>query len=261
MLNKPAGDHFIRWGTKEARVTLIHTEDKSNYRFKTIRTRGKGKNLYEHSIEGEAGQTYAAFGNDVPDKIKAHLNVTEDNFQRQHDTPFWFAESAGEVNRQLNRIISLGLIDKITGDVASRIRSASTINKTLLSMKEEMEAELKSLSYIDDMKSDLKALERRQAKVNALNNSMYELGVFLKDLVRYKKQKNVPPSMKEVDAAKKEWEQTKKETYNLKESLSALESYRKEVLTWVAKCERLTVKRDRQTEGRCPLCQQPLKKQ
>jgi exonuclease SbcC len=110
--NRPGGDQFIRHGAKLASATL-HVDGQV-----IVRSRSKSENLYLLD-----GAEFKAFGNDVPADIKALLKIDEINFQDQHDSPFWFSETAGEVSRQLNQIVNLGVIDSVLGFVAARVRS------------------------------------------------------------------------------------------------------------------------------------------
>jgi len=95
-MNRPTGDKFINWDADKTSVRL--TIDKK----KIVRRKGKGNNSYTLDK-----QEYKAFGNDVPQPIANLVNMSDINFQGQHDAPFWFCETAGEVSRQLNAIINL----------------------------------------------------------------------------------------------------------------------------------------------------------
>ena len=66
--------------------------------------------------------TSKAFGNAVPDPIARLLNVSETNFQSQHDPSYWLVLSPGEVAKRLNKIVDLEIIDRVLANVASRIR-------------------------------------------------------------------------------------------------------------------------------------------
>jgi DNA repair protein SbcC/Rad50 len=111
--NKPGGDAFIRHGAKGAVVTLSvdgHTI-----------TRAK---CNEGNIYFLDDQEYKAFGADVPTPIAQLLNLGDINFQGQHDSPFWFSETSGEVSRRLNAIINLQIIDNVLGYLGGRVRDA-----------------------------------------------------------------------------------------------------------------------------------------
>lgn len=111
-LNNMSGADFVHEGEKVATVTVKTDEEV------IVRTRSKsGVNSYEMN-----GDQFKAFGTGVPDEIAAHLGLSELNFQSQHDAPFWFSETAGEVSRKLNAVIDLSIIDKSLSNVAGVVK-------------------------------------------------------------------------------------------------------------------------------------------
>lgn len=108
------GGDFIQEGAKYAAVMIQLGGNK-----KIVRRRSKSHNIYAFGED-----VFKAFGTSVPDPIKAVLKVDAINFQGQHDPPFWFTQTGGEVSRELNRIIDLSVIDSALGNVASRHRKA-----------------------------------------------------------------------------------------------------------------------------------------
>lgn len=104
------------------------------------RTRGKGN---KYVVNNKA---YRAIGNNVPAAVQTILNTSEINFQLQHDAPFWFSKSSGQVSKELNQIVNLGLIDAVLGNVANRLRVArakvevgETRLASAIAAKEELE--------------------------------------------------------------------------------------------------------------------------
>ncbi len=113
-LNRPEGDSFIPWGKDYAEVAL--TVDG-----RTI-TRKKGKAANQYTLDGKE---FNALGRgNVPEEIANLLSLTEANFARQLDPPFWFSLTAGEVSRELNGIINLDAIDDTLANIASELRKA-----------------------------------------------------------------------------------------------------------------------------------------
>lgn len=98
--NRPGGAEFINWEADEATVGL--TVDGV-----VVARRRGATNEYRLAKE-----TFASFGTGVPDPVALHLNIDENNFQGQHDAPFWFSLPPGEVSRRINQIINLEIIDK-----------------------------------------------------------------------------------------------------------------------------------------------------
>lgn len=116
-LNDTAGDEFVTWGADEAVaiVELVHNEIAA----KVVRRKGR-ENVYKLN-----GQVFKAFGaGKVPDVVAEVLGLSEINFQKQHDKPFWLDDPAGEVSRQLNRVIDLVVIDTAMSNAAKMVRTA-----------------------------------------------------------------------------------------------------------------------------------------
>ena len=115
--NEPGGGAFVRHGTKGTTVRLLvdgHT---------ITRRRSASGDVNTYELDG---QEYKAFGRGVPEPIARLLNVTPTCWQGQHDAPFWFGETAGEVSRQLNAIVNLGIIDDTLAGVARTLNHART---------------------------------------------------------------------------------------------------------------------------------------
>lgn len=147
-LNEPAGDAYIKEGAKQ---TIVELEFEKG---KVKRVRGKGENSYSLNE-----QEYNAFGNAVPEPIQKALNISKLNFQSQHDAPFWFSETAGEVSRQLNSIINLDIIDTTLANIASSVRKQKTTKEVIEQRIKDLILQRKSLKYIKELNSDFKQIE------------------------------------------------------------------------------------------------------
>lgn len=120
VLNDIGGDEFIREGAKQAAVTITIAATKLTDAVTIERRKGK-ENLY--LLDGEE---YRAFGkSQVPTEILNMLGLSEINFQSQHDAPFWFNETAGEVSRRLNAVIDLSVIDTTLASIFNEVRRAN----------------------------------------------------------------------------------------------------------------------------------------
>ncbi len=153
-LNTPGGDAFVRTGTKGAVVRLVidgHTIE---------RRRGGDVNTYRLDDD-----EYKAFGRNVPDPIAELLNTGDVCWQGQHDPPFWFAETAGEVSRQLNSIVNLGIIDKTLANVATahhRARTRLEMSEERLTAANKAKADLK---WVEDFDKAVQVMEKLSATV------------------------------------------------------------------------------------------------
>lgn len=148
-LNDIAGDEFIREGQNRTTVTLSVTE-KGFDEHEIVRTKSltsTGLNTYELDEK-----EYKAFGVSVPSDIGSLLNLNEINFQGQHDSPFWFNETAGEVSRRLNAVVDLTVIDTTLANIASEVRQAQ-------------ERKAFTEERLSEAKEDLEKLEPQRARI------------------------------------------------------------------------------------------------
>lgn len=146
--NSPGGDSFIRYGTTEVRV-IAYVDGR------TI-TRVRGKSINEYMLDDEK---FVAFGTDVPEPIKQVLQVGDQNFQDQLDPVFWLQLTAGEVSRQLNNIVDLSIIDKAMGNIAGRVKDASTRVKVLREQGAEAKQARDALAWVVEAQKQYEQVE------------------------------------------------------------------------------------------------------
>lgn len=146
--NKPSGTAFMKTGTKRTRVRVEYGDHV------LIRDRSNKGNLYVLN-----GKTFEAFGKgDVPKEIIESLNLSELNFQGQHDSPFWFSETAGEVGRRLNQIVNLEIMDRTLSNLNQSIRKTSAELEVSSDRLKQMQEEKEKLSFIKDAEKSFEAL-------------------------------------------------------------------------------------------------------
>lgn len=110
MLNQPAGDSVRKHDTKQTTVTAWIDGKRVE--------RGKGRENVYRLEKAE----YKAFGNKVPEGIATFLNVGDENFQCQHDSPFLLHLSSGQISRSLNSVVDLEAIDETQQRAARKVR-------------------------------------------------------------------------------------------------------------------------------------------
>jgi hypothetical protein len=152
--NKPSGDSFINWNSIKATVKLFIKNKK------VTRIRSKKTNVYKLSDKKKP----LIAGNNVPDDIEKLLNLSDINFQTQHESPFWFCETAGEVSRQLNSIVNLELIDSTLANIESKKRKTNTIIEITKKDLADAKQQRKDLSYVENLNRDLEHIERLQKR-------------------------------------------------------------------------------------------------
>ncbi len=154
-MNKPTGDKFISWDAEKTSVRL--TIDKK----KITRRKGKGVNSYKLSGYKDP---FTGFNINVPKPIADLVNMSDINFQGQHDKPFWFCEIPPEVSRQLNKIINLEVIDRTLSNIASGIRKANTTIEITQERFDNAVEDKKELDYIIELDKDLVEIEKLEVE-------------------------------------------------------------------------------------------------
>lgn len=162
--NMPDGIEFIRHGAKRAEAKL----DVDGVVI--VRYRSKSENTYNLNDD-----EFKAFGKGVPTEVAEVLRLSDINFQSQHDAPFWFSETSGEVSRRLNEIINLSAIDEVLAEVASEKRTAEQNVKLLEERVQTAKARKLSLVFVEDMDARLRKLEREEADLETLRGEASEL--------------------------------------------------------------------------------------
>ena len=149
LCNVPQGDGYVKIGEEEAVGTLVIDG-------RTIeRVRGKNDNLYVLD-----GKEFRAFGSSVPDEISKLANVGPTNFQGQFDSVFWFSQTAGEVSRQLNAVVDLGIIDETIENITHKVRQLQSESKVTKGRLDKAKDELSALEWVVDADDDYRDVER-----------------------------------------------------------------------------------------------------
>lgn len=101
--NKPDGGSFVTFGQPRGAKSTVTFDDGEHV---ITRERGKSENSYNMD-----GVEFKAFGRDVPEPIKAVLNISPYAFQCQGEPPFLIGASAPEAAKILSEACGLGVID------------------------------------------------------------------------------------------------------------------------------------------------------
>lgn len=170
--NRPQGEDFIKDGTKGTTVQVLVNGE-------TItRRRGASTNTY-HLGEDE----YKAFGTGVPDTIANKLRVDDINFQQQFDAPFWFALSPGEVSRQINQIVDLGVIDSSLSNISKVVRETQQETKFISERLKIAKDRRDELGWCLDADLDLRKVERLDEERSQILRSAATLQKYVSDVV------------------------------------------------------------------------------
>ncbi len=141
--NRPQGDSFVRHGASKCSVRV----KVDGHRI--TRTRGRDQNEYKLD-----GQVLKAFGAGVPPEVASLLNLSDAAYANQHTgSLFWFALSAGEVSRELNRVVRLDLIDDALAYLAAELRKARATVDVCTGRLVDTKATRKELAWVPGMEA------------------------------------------------------------------------------------------------------------
>lgn len=175
VLNKPSGISMIRWGASKAMVRVSLTNQK-----KVIRKRGPSINTYHLG-----SRCFKAFGNEVPNPIQNAFCLSDINFQGQHDSPFWFSETAGEVSRQLNAIVSLDMIDGVLKFVASEMRRTRASISIYEEKVQQNQEKLEEIQYVEQMDEDFQQVEQSHQNLSKIREEWSRIDEILQGVSFY----------------------------------------------------------------------------
>lgn len=176
--NKPNGDQFIREG--EDSVTAVLRADDH------VIERQKAKQTNKYVLDGD--NEYKAIGRDVPEPIKDLLNLGEINFQLQHDPPFWFTLSPGDVAKKVNQIINLELVDKVQSGISSEIRKNKIEQEMIKEKILKASTELNQLNWIEQFQTSYEELIDIHQQNIKLKEKLSKLRTDWEEYQRLKKQ-------------------------------------------------------------------------
>ena len=169
-INYPAGSAFITHGETFCKVKLEIDDH--------LIVRGRGVEDNYYTLDKE--RLYA-FGKSVPEDIEKVLNIDEINFQLQHDPPFWFALTSGEVSKELNKIVNLVQIDKTLHTISKGVKKSK--QQTLLCKERVRKAKerRKELRWVIIAENELKLVEEKAILVSENRSRIVQLSSLIQD--------------------------------------------------------------------------------
>lgn len=162
--NRPSGLEMIKHGA--AVCSCVLRVDGRVVR----RKRGKRTNVYKLD-----DAVFKAFGQNVPEEIATLLNVSDINFQAQLDSPFWLADPAPKVSRELNAVVNLSVIDDTLSNAASSLRQAKAAWEVSEQRLKAASEELEALAHVPAFLKAVKEAEALEVKVLQKRNRLTAL--------------------------------------------------------------------------------------
>jgi DNA repair ATPase RecN len=245
-LNKPNGSSFIRNGQKSVKVR-IEVDDS-----KITRTKGSS-NTYELDEE-----KFHSFGTSVPDDIKNLLKLDDINFQCQHDSPFWFSDSPGQVSKNLNQIIDLSIIDRTLSEAASLVRkSKADVDASERSLSASQE-QLDNLNWVEQASKEFKDIEQLTNDIESNNNKIQDIQELISQIFEANKKSNIKEQfendLNDITILAQSMNDTKID--DLSEIILECKELKIEIQSCNARLEVLQSEFDE--IELCPTCQRPL---
>lgn len=247
--NRPSGKEFIRHGRKSVSVSL--KVDGSTI----VRSKGK-KNLYK--INGKA---LASFSQTVPTGVSDILRMGPVNFQGQHDSPFWFTDSASQVSKNLNSVVDLSLMDDALAKLSAQLRKVKgrveLTKEDLLKARED----LRNLKGVRQAKKDLEPLLRQEKEFERLKGLTWVLKQAVSRASEAKRrQGQPPPDISALNAKETALSGLRGKVEGLKNLLGRAGRFKSQAKN----CKRVLVMAEdnfrKQTKGQaCPLCGSKIK--
>lgn len=249
-LNEPPGARFVSWGTEKCSAIL----EFDNHILKRVRSDKVNYYILD-------GKKFQALGRGVPPEITNALNLSSANFQKQIALPFWFCSTPGQVSRDLNAIVNLGVIDRSLARAAGEIRKSRTVvevSQTRLQAAREEAAALKIARTSDQALRKVEAIERGVGRLKEVEDTLADLvseGQTLTERMNALS-KDIPGAAKwaKLELAREQLEEVQEREDRLQALVSQVIPAEDKV-RWTAKlAEGARAEFEEANKGRCPLC-------
>lgn len=252
MLNKAPRGKFIRKGANDVRVRIQIGRATS-----ITRSKGKGGNCYSVRTRGKQHTVLKAIGKGVPNSLRGALQVHPSSFQSQHDQSFWFHKSPGEVAKQLNEIVDLGLIDRSLKYLASLVREKKVAIDIQRDERKQAVLEKRNLAWVPEFQRDVARLERQAQSLGRLKDKCDRL-LDLIDEIEECKPKPVP-DLSRLDKLKVTIDKTEKQLNDLEDLIERIESREDDLCNAERQVKEIETRIRKGLKGKCPVCGQRMK--
>jgi exonuclease SbcC len=204
--DRPLGNSFINNSSTQASTTLIVIDDDGMYhKIVKVKDRKKTntyfvwKNIYGRDLTGvKPDMEFNAFKGEVPLEIRRLLNMGEVNIQGQLSPYFLVLDSPGQVAQHIRTVAGLEDIDKVIGEIESRIRSTT---KDVATYEEDLKAKEKELgSYerlgLEDLESYIESCKQVESVADSLKLQISLLKGFIRE---YKESELLLKNFEQID--------------------------------------------------------------
>lgn len=171
LLNKPRGNRFIRDGQKNCTVRLL-VDGQTVVRAKV------GDHLYRFGKQ--EFKTVARDG--MPEQLQQFLQVSELNFQTQHNALFWLDLTPSQVSKEINKLVDMELADRCVRAVAKELREHKATIKVLVSQQQEAKDKAKELKWVPTCQKLHAKTESLQLSAKRLRQRSEDLKALLEQI-------------------------------------------------------------------------------
>jgi len=258
MTNKPSGVAFIRDGQNQCKV-LMRVDGKS-----VVRAKGrKGSYIATKGMGGTSSdrRTYKAFGSDLPEPIIRFFNVGNVNFQRQHEQPFWFCLTAGQVSRELNAVVNLDEIDRSLAELSRRVKKARSEVGFCEERVVDIEKEREALLWVPKMSEEWLALCALKNKAKTVASRVKQMQKMLEATEKLRKEVDIEvPDISKLERLRSECFALTRKKEDWVSILEKVEEDRTRAIQLAKELDRMENDLVNKMGGVCPLCGGPMKK-
>lgn len=162
-LNRPSGRTVIKRGAKVASGSL----QIGGVTIKKVLSRSPSYHI--------DGKSYKAFGTKLPAVVHDIAQLTELNFQRQHESAFWLSLTPGQVAKELNGIVDLQSIDAVQASLAKQIRETSAQIRVVEERHRRARTERQALAWVRHFDARITRLEAIASRYRAKSHRIAQI--------------------------------------------------------------------------------------
>ncbi len=205
------------------------------------------------------------FAEGVPSEVSHILNVDPLSFQRQHDAPFWFGDSAGDVSKQLNEIVDLSVMDTTLANLASMTRKARAEQGVIESRIKEATREKRALRHVQEANEDLRAVEALEKEWSQERFRASRLIVLLAEGGRHQETSGkrttalgASEELSHLESLESSWDRSKGKAKQLKEYVNVIRETMRVIQNTRESVKKAQGVLQKEMGTVCPLCGQSI---
>lgn len=173
--NRPSGDAFRRWNTKDTFATIAFDG------IEITRTKGKSPSDNQYKLS-TMENPLTGFGQTVPPSVETALNLTDINVQKQLDAPFLISLPGPDISRKLNELAKLEVIDTTFSNMNSMVRQNNLDISVAQSEQARIAEKLEAYANLESMEADLVLIEQVSEEVEAILRQEANIGTIVTQL-------------------------------------------------------------------------------